>query len=1078
MPEQDTPTPPESVPTTPRAPTLPAMALQGEKQRRATQVRPSKAMELGAITREMDSAIHLAGVCGVAVWLLIALTALRASGVFPLPLSDVRSDSWAAQASSPWPRSVQALLLLVVATQLVMVLLVTEHRINEDGARQHWEDLPRWLLRWQPQLSRIKASVALSFALWVLRVLVVGLVAGAIATDLWRRSWWDVVVLGVIAQLLTWRVVRLTDHVTRTFRDTWRGVTVEGAAQDERAVTDDAGGASTSAATAAAVTGAASPEQPFVIGASGGGIRAAAFALGGIHAMQDNASALGIREGTPEPPLFAVSGGSYIGAALALVRRFTYGGGKELPDPAIGWADSYRPGSVELERLRRHTRYLFEPVTRWRDGLVALVLGATLNVVLIGLVLLVLTWVSATLAVLVGMSKVQRSRVDGPPLDLLWASGWSARDWLVLLSPTLACLVGILYLTWQDWAVTSAFDDVAELGPQQMKTRNRVTVWRQGLLALGVAWLVVTAGLPAATKGVTWLTTSNQPTAMAAGVLNGLGFGVKGTCTQAMVNNLQEAVARVGDEARVSPDTERTVDAGACGRQTTVSRTFATQGDNDPSNDVAPAALDRDAAASLGSGSKASLQVGSISGLLLAVIGMLSRGPSPESKAETKLVTRARRWVLTWLPLTIVAAVALYLVLLWTFHYLIELKGPGWVDTFVAWTATLAALACALAYLVNANATSMHSFYRSRLADAFCVGRDSSGGFAEQLITSRVYSFSDLDDVNVNLNVVATLNSKASNETPTMRGGFPVVFGPQDVTVFREQGRTLQVGVKRFEAFAGAGRTSVMAAVAISGAAISPLMGRFNVQMAPYRFLLTLFNLRVGMWVRNPLHAAEGNKPRKRNGLWLTSKPGLAQIALEAVGRLSADDRWIYLSDGGHLDNTALVECVRHCVRTGSSSRVLILDASNDPPDTWSAVGDAIAVIRADLGLDLVRRDPQDCAPWVRRYTARRHDAPDLDVLVVKSVRVEPRTADAANAANAADAATASGTDWNAQLPPNVQSFQLITKDFPRSSTARQKFGDLEFEAYRGLGYACTHQALVGANWIAQPDPADLAAER
>jgi len=270
-----------------------------------------------------------------------------------------------------------------------------------------------------------------------------------------------------------------------------------------------------------------------------------------------------------EPPLFAVSGGSYLGAALALLRRFTYAVPPQQPDPSIGWADSYRPGSVELERLRRHTRYLFEPVTRWRDGLVALVLGATLNVVIVGLVLLIFTWVSATLAVLVGMSRVQRSGVDGPPLDVLWASGWSTRDWLVVLVPSLGCLAGILWLTWRDWVVTSAFDDVGqqgagqqvvELGAQQKKMRERVTVWRQALLALGVAWLVMTAGLPAATKGITWLTTHDKPTATAAGVLNGLGFGVKGTCTQAMVENLQDAVSRVSDEARISPDVPRTIE--------------------------------------------------------------------------------------------------------------------------------------------------------------------------------------------------------------------------------------------------------------------------------------------------------------------------------------------------------------------------------------------------------------------------------------------------------------------------------------------------------------------------------------
>ena len=56
--------------------------------------------------------------------------------------------------------------------------------------------------------------------------------------------------------------------------------------------------------------------------------------------------------------------------------------------------------------------------------------------------------------------------------------------------------------------------------------------------------------------------------------------------------------------------------------------------------------------------------------------------------------------------------------------------------------------------------------------------------------------------------------------------------------------------------------------------------------------------------------------------------------------------------------------------------------------------------------------------------------------------------------------------DWTLELPPNVRSFQLVDKEFPRSATLRQKFGDLEFEAYRSLGYAATHSALRSAAWI------------
>lgn len=161
--------------------------------------------------------------------------------------------------------------------------------------------------------------------------------------------------------------------------------------------------------------------------------------------------------------------------------------------------------------------------------------------------------------------------------------------------------------------------------------------------------------------------------------------------------------------------------------------------------------------------------------------------------------------------------------------------------------------------------------------------------------------------------------------------------------------------------------------------------------------------------------------------------------------------------DGGHLDNTGLVECVRHCLESRQRGRIVVLDASNDPPGTWSAVGDAIAVIRADFSIDLQRCTPiDDTPPWLRRYAGG-----GLDILVVKSVRVEPPSGETTE------------TDWSQLLRPNVQSFQLVHKDFPRAPTTRQKFGDLEFEAYRGLGFAATAEALRRVGWVPGAEPAE-----
>jgi hypothetical protein len=144
-----------------------------------------------------------------------------------------------------------------------------------------------------------------------------------------------------------------------------------------------------------------------------------------------------------------------------------------------------------------------------------------------------------------------------------------------------------------------------------------------------------------------------------------------------------------------------------------------------------------------------------------------------------------------------------------------------------------------------------------------------------------------------------------------------------------------------------------------------------------------------------------------------------------------------------------------------------VLDASNDELGTWQAVGDALAVLRADLGLSLEPKRgasksagpepelPPRAAPAGGRRRYGRHaatpptnpdyarvytDGADLTVVVVKAVR--PPDVEAS------------------QLPDSVKAFAQTHQDFPRAATTRQDFGDLEFEAYRALGEWCTAQAL------------------
>ena len=87
---------------------------------------------------------------------------------------------------------------------------------------------------------------------------------------------------------------------------------------------------------------------------SGGGVRAAAFGLGALQAMQEN----GILTGPHKADyLAAVSGGSYIATALTLVAKGGLPGepGGEMVEAA---ADPFARGTPEEQFVRDHTTYL------------------------------------------------------------------------------------------------------------------------------------------------------------------------------------------------------------------------------------------------------------------------------------------------------------------------------------------------------------------------------------------------------------------------------------------------------------------------------------------------------------------------------------------------------------------------------------------------------------------------------------------------------------------------------------------------------------------------------------------------
>src|ERR1041384_3646987 len=127
-------------------------------------------------------------------------------------------------------------------------------------------------------------------------------------------------------------------------------------------------------------------------------------------------------------------------------------------------------------------------------------------------------------------------------------------------------------------------------------------------------------------------------------------------------------------------------------------------------------------------------------------------------------------------------------------------------------------------------------------------------------------------------------------------------------------------------------------AMAISGAAASSHMGLGS--MPTLAALLTFLNVRLGFWILRP----------DRN-TWLKA-PGFACLVREMTGlRMSEQQAWLNLSDGGHIENMAVYELLRRRCKF-----IISVDGEADPPSTFHGHLTLVRHAQIDFG---IRIDPK-----------------------------------------------------------------------------------------------------------------------
>ncbi|MFZ5439978.1 MAG: hypothetical protein ACOZQL_08205 [Myxococcota bacterium] len=386
-----------------------------------------------------------------------------------------------------------------------------------------------------------------------------------------------------------------------------------------------------------------------------------------------------------------------------------------------------------------------------------------------------------------------------------------------------------------------------------------------------------------------------------------------------------------------------------------------------------------------------------------------------------------------------------------------------YVDSATFWRAVIAASACfvVIGLFVDTSRVGLHVFYRRRLARAFLGAARADGQPPATHSDERDdFAFQELDGRDAARNAKAVggpvhLVCCAANDVRSeslqmlARGGRSVAVSPLGLSVgnFARPPWTMKLS----------------AALTASGAAVNSQMGTLSVKFGDaVSVLLSLFNLRLGLWTRHPLSPPTPCFSR-------ALRP-LRQLAIEAFGATEAtpvrdalthyralrereqtgtgaspspDLANLHLSDGGHFENLGLYELVRrHC------RYIIVSDAGADPDLAFDDLGNAIRRVREDFAVEV----DIDVEPLrVRDGFSQQH-------VVVGTIHYDGLN----------------GTDKGTLLymkptlvggePPDVRQYHERNRTFPHEGTADQFYDEPQWESYRRLGEHITAVALHAAD--------------
>ena len=391
---------------------------------------------------------------------------------------------------------------------------------------------------------------------------------------------------------------------------------------------------------------------------------------------------------------------------------------------------------------------------------------------------------------------------------------------------------------------------------------------------------------------------------------------------------------------------------------------------------------------------------------------------------------------------------------------------------------------------LSVNSNSLHQLYRDRLGSAFLIRRRVLGErIEEEVDLDDRFCLTDIKPNQAPYQLINTALNVPGSPFANRRGRNADFF----VFSRRYIGSEATGYVETEKAQGAVDGLNIGTAMAISGAAAAPNMGMASIR--PLSPTIAFLNVRLGRWVRHPRDIARRinrlERKRKRQEempkrvyefpqeTHLRRIPGPLYLLFEAFSKSGAavthgEDKnsgFIFLTDGGHIDNLGIYELLRRRCRL-----IIAVDAEADPDLDAASLVQIARFARIDLNV-MIRMNwkpigarTRAVSEEIRKNELKAEPGPHVAVGLI-DYPAAPGGTKREKGVLVYIKASLSGDEND-----YVTAYKAAHPAFPHETTADQLFSEEQFEAYRALGEHITRRFLDGRDPVAvfPEDRADL----